>query len=105
MSFRVVVTETAHEEVVRAYGWLAERNEIAAEKWQAALLEAIDKLAQHPQRFPLAPESNWYPGDLRQLLIGKRRGTYRILFEVVGKTVYVVRVRHSAQDLLTPEQW
>jgi plasmid stabilization system protein ParE len=104
MSFGVAITDTAYAEIGRAYAWLAERNEVAADKWRSSLLAAIENLAENPRRYPLAPEDDWYPGELRQLLMGKRRGTYRILFEIVGETVYIVRVRHGAQDLLSPEE-
>jgi plasmid stabilization system protein ParE len=51
----------------------------------------------------LAPENEWYEGgELRELLYGKRQGVYRILFEVRGDTVYILRVRHGAQELLGP---
>jgi plasmid stabilization system protein ParE len=44
------------------------------------------------------------PGELRQLLYGKRRGVYRILFEVRDNNVFILRVRHSAQALLDPNE-
>src|SRR5262245_14701342 len=105
MTYRVVITATALAEIEQAFDWLAERNPRAAEKWHASLLAAVDELEEHPLRYPLAPENEWYPGELREFLIGKRRGTYRILFEVYGKRVYIVRVRHSAQDLLQPDDF
>lgn len=37
-------------------------------------------------------------------LHGKRRHVHRILFEIRGQTVVVLRVRHSAQDFLGPEE-
>jgi len=101
----VHITDTAFREIEAAYDWLEERNPFAAEKWKVVLLEAIDKLADHAHRYPLAHESEWYPGELRELLMGQRRGTYRILFEIVGKVVHVARVRHSAQDFLKPEEF
>ena len=105
MIYQVVITVTAHAEIEHAFDWLAERNLPAAEKWRASLLAAIDELEKNPLRFPLAAESDCYPGELRQMLIGKRRGTYRVLFEVYGKRVYIVRVRHSAQDLLKADEF
>jgi len=67
-------------------------------------VEAVRSLESNPRRRELAPESEWYPGELRQLLHGKRRGIYRILFEVRGDTVHILRVRHSAQALLEPDE-
>jgi hypothetical protein len=40
--------------------------------------------------------------DLRELLYGRRRDVYRVLFTIDGQTVNVLRVRHAAQDRLTP---
>jgi plasmid stabilization system protein ParE len=65
-------------------------------------MEAVLSLQDNPDRCRLAPEAEFYPGQLRQLLYGKRRGIYRILFEVQGDTVYVLRVRHGSQALLGP---
>ena len=67
-------------------------------------MEACHSLETMPQRCGLAPESEWYPGELRQLLHGKRGGIYRILFEVRGDIVYILRVRHGAQNLLETDE-
>ena len=37
-----------------------------------------------------------------QMLYGKRRGIYRILYVVRDNTAYILRVRHSARALLKP---
>ena len=58
----------------------------AAVPWHGQLLEAIRSLENNPERCGLAPESAWYPGEVRQLLHGKKRGVYRVLFEVRGDT-------------------
>jgi hypothetical protein len=61
-------------------------------------------LEQNLARCPLAPENDWHlGGKLRHLLFGKRRGMYRIHFEIRGNVVYILRVPHNAQDLLGPE--
>jgi len=102
MSLQVVIARRAAREIEEQYNWLAERSQAAADRWRNSLLEAIDTLADNPQRCPLAPEAEWYEG-LRQLLHGKRRQVRCILFEIRGQTVVVLRVRHSAQDFLGPE--
>ena len=51
----------------------------------------------------LADEAADLGVELRQLLYGKRRNVYRILFTIEGGTVNVLRIRHAAQDRLTPE--
>jgi plasmid stabilization system protein ParE len=102
MARSVHITARALREIDEGLAWLTERSRAAAARWHEQLLEAIRSLEENPERWGLAPESEWYPGELRQLLHGKRRGVYRILFEVRGDTVYILRVRHSAQALLEP---
>jgi plasmid stabilization system protein ParE len=102
MAHSVHITARALREIDEALEWLSERSRTAAARWYEQLLEAVRSLENNPERCGLAPESEWYPGKLRQLLHGKRRGVYRILFEVRGNTVYILRVRHSAQALLDP---
>ena len=50
--------------------------------------EAKEGLEQHKERMRR---------EARELLYGKRRGVYRILFEIRNNVVHVLRVRHSAQ--------
>ena len=102
MAHAVQITARALREIDAALEWLAARSRLAASRWHDQLVRAVRSLETNPKRCGPAPESEWYPGDLRQLLHGKRRGVYRILFEVRGNTVYVLRVRHSAQALLEP---
>jgi plasmid stabilization system protein ParE len=103
MSLYVVLARRAAREIEEHYDWLARRSQAAADRWRDSLLEAIDTLAETPERCPEAPEAEWHEG-LRQLLHGKRRQVHRILFEVRGETVVVLRVRHGAQDFLGPEE-
>ena len=105
MSHAVRITRRALAEIDQALGWLAGRSPTAAAKWHRRLLADIDSLQGHPERCPLAPEDEWYEGgELRELLSGKRSGAYRILFEVRGGTVFILRVRHSARNLLRPDE-
>jgi plasmid stabilization system protein ParE len=103
MSLHVAIARKAAREIEEQYHWLAERSEAAATRWRNSLLQAIDTLEDNPERCPEAPEADWHEG-LRQLLHGKRRQVHRILFEIRGQTVVVLRVRHSAQDFLGPEE-
>lgn len=102
MAHSVRIAARAIWEIDETLEWLSERSVSAALRWHEQLLETIRSLEYNPERCGLAPESAWYPGELRQLLHGKRREVYRILFEVRGDAVYILRVRHSAQALLEP---
>jgi plasmid stabilization system protein ParE len=104
MSFSVVLARKAAQEIQEEYQWLVERSEGAANRWRNSLLKAIETLEENPERCPEAPEAAWHEG-LRQLIHGKRRQVFRILFEVRGHMVVVLRVRHSAQDFLGPKEF
>jgi hypothetical protein len=56
-----------------------------------------------PRACSLAPESDYFGREIRQLLYGKRQHKYRILFEIREQTVVVLRVRHGAQRPLEEE--
>jgi plasmid stabilization system protein ParE len=102
MTRQVEIARKAAREIKEQYRWLAERSVAAARRWRNTILEAIDTLEDNAERCPEAPEAEWYEG-LRQLLYGKRRQVHRILFEIRGQVVVVLRVRHSAQDFLGRE--
>ncbi len=101
MSFSVEITRRALAEIDQALAWRSKRSVAAAARWHGRLLQAIESLQENPGRCSLAPEDEWYQGgELRQLLYGKRRDLYRVLFEIKGDTVFILRLRHGAQDLL-----
>ncbi len=104
MAYSVHITARALREIDEALAWLSKRSVAAARRWHDKLLATVRSLESNPARCGLAPESEWYPGELRQLLHGRKGGVYRILFEIRGNIVYVLRVRHSAQALLEPHE-
>lgn len=77
------------------YRWIYERAPERAKKWFNGLEAAIYSLEDFPQRCPLAEESRAFEVDIRQLVYGKRVGTYRILFTIVGDAVHILHVRHG----------
>lgn len=105
MSFSVEITAPALAEIEETFAFLMRHSHPAAVRWYNRLRVAFESLRHQPVRCPLAPEDDWYDGVLRQLLHGKRRHVYRILFEVRAKTVYILRVRHGRQDLLGPDEF
>jgi plasmid stabilization system protein ParE len=101
VSYNVIVTPTADAEAMEAFRWYVERSPDAAEKWHAGLCRAMDSLAEKPTRCPISQEDSKALGcEARILLHGKRRGVYRILFSVIGDTVWVLRIVHSARGPL-----
>ena len=103
MKFTVVITDTAWAEVEEAYDWLAARAPAAAQKWKLGLLDVITRLETLSKACSLAPESDCFGREIRQLLYGRRQHKYRILFEIRGQTVIVLRVRHGSRRFLSEE--
>jgi plasmid stabilization system protein ParE len=88
-------------DVARAFTWIVINIGVeTAEAWRDGLDDAIQTLGDNAQSCPEAPEAEMLGIDLRQLVYGRRKHAYRILF-VIGETnVEVLRVRHSRQDLV-----
>jgi plasmid stabilization system protein ParE len=78
----------------------------AADRWYAGLARAMESLSQLPRRYPLAPESDLLGGEVRQMIYGRGRGTYRILYRVLEPEegspgiVRILHVRHAARQRL-----
>ena len=77
----------------------------AATQWYNGVIAAFSSLTEFPRRCSLAPENDTFQQEIRQLLYGKKRDTYRILFTVRDELVYILHVRHSAMQTLQPKDW
>jgi plasmid stabilization system protein ParE len=99
MTYRVVFQPQADRDIQQAARWLRDQSASLpiALRWVRSLRAKIDQLKTNPRRCPIDPDSNAYGEEVRVLLYGKRRGTYRVLFTIRGDVVYIVAVRHAAQ--------
>lgn len=103
MAYRVDISPPALADAESAYLWIKERAPEKAGEWYEGLLEAVFSLENLPTRCALAPESQEFSIEIRQLLYGKRGSVYRILFgvsydpETQENVVRIYRIRHSAQ--------
>jgi len=104
MAFQVRLTQHAKDEIDTAYSWLRERNSDYADKWFRELMNAIATLQEKPKRCAIAPETDAFAEEIRQLMYGKPRNKYRILFAVREDAVFVLHVHHSSQSRLTDEE-
>jgi plasmid stabilization system protein ParE len=96
----ITIFPRAMTDIQAVVAWRRSRSPASAARLHAGLLAAIRSLADNPERCPLADEAADLGVDLRQLLHGRRRNVYRVLFMIDGQTVNVLRVRHAAQDRL-----
>ncbi len=102
MAFQVVFRPRAQADIAAATAWLTQSNPAAAARWRTGLFRIVENLETDPNRYPAAEESVDLGLDLRELLYGRRRNVYRILFTIAGQTVNILRIRHAAQDRLAP---
>ena len=103
-TYRVELAESARAEIRRQARNLRDQASPAvADRWLAGLALSIASLEARPLRCPLAAESDKFPRPIRELYHGRRRrGRFRILFETRDDVVYVLHVRHAAQDAIEP---
>src|SRR5262245_47766258 len=98
----IFLTARALRAVDEAVAWRAKNSPLAAAYWHARFMKKIQALEDNPEQWPLAADSEWLGPPLRQMVFGKRRNMYRILFTVSAERVTVHHVRHAAQDWLQP---
>jgi len=103
MTYRVVVTANAKQNLRGAYLWAAERAPGTAAAWLARFEAHLESLAQFPERGQLAPENRLVDEDIRQTIFGRRQGAYRALYTIQGDEVRVLHIRRAARDWATAE--
>ena len=104
MTFQVDITPGAESEIEKAYNWYRGQNPSFADRWFRELMNTIATLQEKPRRCALAVENDVFSEEVRQLLYGKSRHVYRILFTIRTDAVYVLYVRHAAQAPITEEE-
>ena len=105
MKYRIEISSIAEAEADRAFLRLSQIAAPAtAKQWYAGLIQAIESLSQMPKRCSLARENPHFSQEIRQLVYGKGRNSYRILFTILEEqetpTVRILHIRHAAQQTL-----
>lgn len=103
MTFRVVITRRAREDLRRYFLLAAEHAPGTAAKWLDRFETALGSLAIHPERFPLAPENNLVEDMIRQSFFGQRVGRFRVLFTLRDEDVIVLHIRRGTMKKATAE--
>lgn len=97
MAYAVNLTARAERDLARLYEEINAADSEAARKWYLGLKKQILSLEKLPFRCALTPENK----NLRQLLYGQRRNTYRVIYRVAGIQVDVIHIRHGARKRFT----
>jgi plasmid stabilization system protein ParE len=105
MIYRLRITDEASGNLRYYATWYAQTSqslEIAA-AWYDGFLATLDLLCSNPSRGALAPESEAFDFELREVHYGGgKRLSHRALYRIVGDTIEVLSIRHHAQRALAP---
>lgn len=109
MNYRIEISSIAEAEADSAFLRLSQiSSSTKASQWYSGLLEAIASLSQMPKRCPLARENEHFSQELRQLLYGRERNSYRVIFTILeGQDTSIVRIlhiRHVYQQTIGEDQ-
>ena len=94
--YSVNVDAAAKSKMTRHARFLAQVSVPAAQRLRNAYQASLKSLEINPQRCPLYNPSSEIQEELRYLLFSAR---YRIVFEIIGDSVYVYDVQDTRQDL------
>lgn len=100
MTYQVIIQPSVESAIDQAYLEIFDEAPLAATRWYNGLVEAIGSLEAFPQRCAIAPENEHFEPEIRQLLYGRSRRKYRVLFTILDDTVQVLHFRHWAQETL-----
>jgi plasmid stabilization system protein ParE len=100
VKYQLVYQPSAAEELEQAIEWSFEKYPGDAHAWCNEFLTAIEALALDPDRHPLAREDGRFTQTIRQLLFGRGRSVYRVLYTVDGDVVRILHIRFPGQPLL-----
>lgn len=102
--YQVRLTHKADGDVDSVLRWFADQHAMTAgARWLSTLMARLNTLEMNPGRCPVAEESAAIGLEIRELLLGKRRGVYRLLFHIEERTVHILRIWHTARETPTSD--
>jgi plasmid stabilization system protein ParE len=105
MSYRIDFSSVAKAETDEAFLRFSQyTTPERSQSWYQGLIKAIASLQEMPRRCPIAREDALFSQEIRQLLYGRGKTTYRILFTVLDDqaipTVRILHVRNAIQKAI-----
>ncbi len=102
MADRILLTDKAEGDIAVVLAWFRDQQATAAgSRWLEGLQDKIDTLSTKAATCSIAFESAEIGPEIRELIYGKGKFKHRILFHIVVKTVYLLRVWHSSRDSIS----
>lgn len=103
MTYEVSALRRAQADVRLILDWLAERSPKGARAWLDAFDSMVARLETEADSFGPAAENEGFEFDVRQALFKTPRGrSYRALFFIEGREVFILRVRGPGQAPVEP---
>ena len=105
MVYQVLLADSANTDVERIYDWVCSQAPVKGAAWFEELIDSLYSLERLANRCPFAPEAEKSGREIRCLSFGRRRGVYRILYEVDDKrrTIWILHIRHAALQRLNAQ--
>lgn len=102
MKYKIEISSLAQDDADQAFLWMLQMfSPEKARNWYQGLLKAIFSLSIMPKRCVLARENEHFSQEIRQLLYGKGKNSYRILFTILENPelpiVRILHIRHASQ--------
>lgn len=101
MAYNVIVTEPAAADIDETVTFIKGDSAAAAAMWLGIVQGIIEQLDEMPYRGARIPENTGQKFECRHLIYKSHRIVYRV--DETAKTVFVVRVYHSARTPLRTE--
>ena len=95
--YQVEITPSAERDIEEVWTYIAHDSPVKASSFILQLERQLTTLERFPLRCPLVPENEVLGTRCRHLLYGN----YRTIFEIVDKTIYVLRIVHGSRLLDT----
>jgi toxin ParE1/3/4 len=93
--YQVNLTQQAQNDLEQVFYYIAADSINNAENFVLQLEKKVYSLEIFPDRHPLIPENEFFGTDYRHLIYKK----YRIVYRIVEKSVFVLRIFHGAKLL------
>lgn len=94
MKYSVIITPDADAQLSEVYSYLASWSPLNARRWLDRFYRRIDSLENFPERRPIAPETEFYGEEMREIF----EPPYRILFVIEShQIVRVIHIRHASR--------
>jgi len=91
MGLPIILTPQALEDLQQIVSFIARDNPERARSFGNELIDKAFSLTSHPLRGRVMPELN--DADVREII----HGPYRIVYETVDESIYVLRFWHGAR--------